>query len=124
MPEVGFELILDEVESADSVEVMPVLVRSSLLHGADNRPEIAIITDKVLYFGGSRARGGQFKRIPLNSVVASSKAGVLLWECVRLTHMELDGERTVYLCPFTGSPSLPRKDQESMGLLLGRLRRD
>ena len=124
MPDVDFELILDEAESANSLEVMPVLVRSSLLHGADNSPEMAIITDKVLYFGGSESMGGRFKRISLNSVVGSSKAGILLWECVRLTHMELEGEKTVYLCPFTGSPSAPRKDREFMELLLRRLRRD
>jgi hypothetical protein len=35
--------------------------------------------------------------------------------------MEIDGERTVYICPFKGSPAKPMKDKQSMKALLEQL---
>ena len=123
MPVVDFGVVSDELESADHLKVMSALVRSNLAHGVDNRPALIILTDKTLFYGGTEATGGRFKRIPLRSIVNASKSGRLLWECVELRHMDVDGEKTVYICPFTGSLGSPRKDTESMDTLLSHLNR-
>jgi hypothetical protein len=114
MPLVDFDTVSDELDEAQSIRVMTAMVRSSLLHGADNKPSVVILTDKALYWGGCVATGGKFHRVPLNSIVKSGKKGKSLWECVELRHMEIGGEEKVYLCPFTGTPNAPKRDEESM----------
>jgi hypothetical protein len=122
MPEVSSDSVFEEVGQSSDIRFMSALVRSSLFHGADNKPALLILTKDALFYGGSNAMRGRFQRVPLRSVVESSKAGSLLWECVKLTHMELEGEKTVYLCPFTGSPAMPKKDSESMDELINHLK--
>jgi|WetSurMetagenome_2_1015567.scaffolds.fasta_scaffold492183_2 hypothetical protein len=122
MPLVDFDVVLEEAGDAAETRFMTVLVRSSLVHGADNIPAVILLTDKTLFFGGSEATGGKYHRVPLRSITASAKAGGLLWECVMVRHMDIEGEKTVYLCPFTGSPASPAKDRESLEELLSRLR--
>jgi hypothetical protein len=121
MPLVDFDTMSGEMEAAKSVRVMQALIRSSLLHGSDNRPAMVVLTDDALFWGGCEATGGKFHRVPLKSVIASSKEGKLIWECVMLRHMDLEGERTLYICPFTGPPGSPKKDMESLGDLLDHL---
>jgi hypothetical protein len=121
MPVVDFEAVAEELESSEHLRVMSALVRSSLVSGADNKPAMLFLTENALFFGGSDAMGGIFHRIPLRSVISCGRKGKLVWECVEVRHMELEGERTVYLCPFKGSPSMPKKDDESMADLLSRL---
>ena len=121
MPVVDFNIVSEELEDAEHLTVMPALVRSSVVHGADNTPAVLILTDKTLFYGGSAADGGWFRRVPLKSVVSACKAGGLIWECVELRHMDVEGEMRVYICPFTGSLGSPRRDLESMELLLSAL---
>ncbi len=120
---VDFKTVSGELDSADYMRVMRALVRSSLLHGSDNRPAVVILTDKALYYGGTEDLGRRFHRVSLKSVSKASMTGRLLWECVELTHMGLSGEETVYICPFTGSLNAPRKDAGSLNVLLEALSR-
>ncbi len=121
MSEVDFGLVKDELEDAEHMHVMQVLVRASLYHGLGNRPNTLIVTDKALYLGGSQESGGKFKRIPIKSINSSSKAGFLLWECVEISHMGLGGVERIYLCPFSGNHLAPLKDREMLELLLSIL---
>ena len=121
MPVVDFSVVSDELDDAEHLNVMAALIRSSLLHGADNRPAVLIMTDKTLFYGGTEATGGKFKRIPLRSVVSASRAGRMLWDCVEVRHMDIEGEEKVYICPFTGSLGSPRRDVESMKELISSL---
>ncbi|MBD3388862.1 MAG: hypothetical protein GF416_07325 [Candidatus Altiarchaeales archaeon] len=123
MPYVDLNMVLDEAGEADFLHVMRVLVRSSLFHAAGNRPELLILTDKVLYHGGTSATNGRFNRVPFVSVLEASKAGRYIWECLRLRHMETAGENTVYLCPFTGSPASPARDADGMDVLFNQLKK-
>ncbi|MFH1055366.1 MAG: hypothetical protein V1744_04660 [Candidatus Altiarchaeota archaeon] len=118
MPLVDFDTVSDEIEDAGSIRVMQALIRSSLYHGADNRPAMLILSDKTLFYGGGEADGGRFRRVPVQSITRLAKVGLLIWECVELKHMEIEGERKMYICPFTGQPGRPRKDYESMEQLL------
>jgi hypothetical protein len=122
MPYVDFGDISTEVEDASWLEVMPALVRTSLFHGADNQPAVVIVTDKVLYIGGTEATDYRFRRIPLKSVVDADLAGRSLWECVRVVHLDIEGEKRIFICPFTGSLGKPVRDGESMNALLSSLR--
>jgi len=121
MPLVDFDTVLEEIGNAEEILFMQALVRSKLAHGADNMPVFLIVTEDALFWGGSVGTDGMFHRIPLKSVVKAGRAGMLLWECVEITHMEYDGEKTAYLCPFTGHHSKPSKDKASTEALLSRL---
>ena len=121
MPAIDFDGMMEEIGDAQSMTVMQALVRSKLAHGADNRPAMLVLTENTLFWGGSEATGGRFNRIPLKSIVKSGRAGRFIWECIKVTHMEVEGERTVYVCPFSGDPAKPRKDRESMEYLLKSL---
>ena len=121
MPLVDFDTLSDELGSAEYMRVMYALVRTTLAHGADNLPAMLILSDDALFWGGSEAEEGKFHRVPLKSITGSAKVGRLLWECVELKHMELEGEKTIYLCPFTGPPQNPRKDSQSMEELLSHV---
>jgi len=123
MASIDLDVLSDELESPGGLKVMSALIRSSLYHGADNRPALVILTDEVMYLGGSESTGGMFQRIPLKSIVASSRVGVSIWECVEVRHIDIEGEKTIYICPFTGSPAAPRKDSESMDVLLTHISR-
>lgn len=122
MPELDYEAMMDELSERGDALFMHALVRTSLHHGADNRPALVALTDDVLFFGGNDASGGRFTRVPLKSIIRSGRAGRLIWECVEVVHMDTAGEKTVYICPFTGDPSAPRKDGEAMAALLARLK--
>lgn len=118
MPEVDFDKIHEMVGESDDLRIMQVLVRSSLASGADNIPALAIVSKDALYYGGSEAMGGKFKRVSRRSIVKSRKVGKAVWECIELKHMEIDGERTIYVCPFSGHPNRPIKDDAAMAYLL------
>ncbi len=120
MPVVDFKLVKEEMEEAQDMNVMQVLIRSSLAHGADNTPHLLILTDKAIYWGGTADMANEFNRISLASVIESKMAGRSLWETVKLTHMEIDGEKTIYITPFIGEFHMPEKDMESMELLIQR----
>ena len=121
MPAVDFQAIVEEADEKDDILVMRALVRRSLLHGLDNRPAILILTKDTL-FVGSESSKGSFTRIPLRSIVESGRRGRLIWECVEVKHLDTEGEKRIYICPFQGHPSAPRKDRESMDSLIKRLR--
>jgi hypothetical protein len=122
MPQVDFDQVLDELDGALSVRVMYAMVRSNLLHGADNKPSMVILTDRALFWGGSEATEGKFHRVPLKGIIKSQKAGKFMWECVKVKHMEIEGEKTVYICPFTGPVAIPRKDVEAMDALISHIK--
>jgi|GEM_PF-4615500 len=121
MPIIDFKSVKEELDEAEHMHIMQVLVRGSLTHGADNRPYLLIMTDKVIYWGGTPDLQNRFNRIPISSVMEAAIAGRYMWESIKLTHMEIEGERTVYITPFKGDYSRPEKDAESMDLILGRL---
>ena len=116
-----FEFVMEELETAVEVRVMQALVRSSLGHGADNMPAVLLLTEKALFYGGRHDQGGRFHRVPLSSVTGLRRVGKLVWESIELRHMEIDGEKRVYICPFMGEPATPKKDVESMDYLLKAL---
>ncbi len=122
MPVVDFEMLTGEVAESEELMVYQALARSSLLHGADNKPVIFVMSDKVVYIGGSVATQGRFTRIPRNSILVIRTMGLLRWECLELTHLDIEGEKKIYLCPFTGSPELPVKDMSSLDNILSKLR--
>ena len=122
MPLVDFNTVSNELELTENIRVMSALIRSSLAHGADNKPAMVILTDDAIFWGGSEAMSGNFQRVSLKSIISSERTGKLIWECVEVRHMDLDGEKTIYLCPFTGSPSAPLKDRESMDALISHLK--
>jgi len=122
MPQLEYEAMMDELSERGDAVFMHALVRTSLHHGTDNRPALLAVTDDVLFWGGSEATGGRFNRVPLKSIIRSSRAGRLLWECVEVIHMDTAGEKTIYICPFTGDPAAPRKDREAMEALFARLK--
>ena len=118
MPNVDFSNIKDELEEAGEMHVISVLIRSNLHHGADNRPAVLILTDKTIFWGGTADMSNSFNRIPLSSIVCAESAGVGPLECIKISHMEIDGEKTIFVTPFTGHPSLPKKDPETTKLIL------
>lgn len=118
MPEVDFGVVKEELKHAGYMHVFPVLVRSSLFHGSDNRPATMIVTDKCIYWGGTVDRGNTFQRIPVKSINCLRKSGKTLWECIHISHMEIDGAKDLFVCPFKGEPSVPEKDMDSFELLL------
>jgi hypothetical protein len=119
---VEFKLVKDELDEAEYMQVLQVLVRESLYSGRTNRPATLIVTDKALYFGGAEGTDKKFKRIPKKSINSASKVGALLWECIEVRHLGLEGEARFYLCPFTGSHLAPKKDREQFDLLLSLLK--
>lgn len=124
MGEVPFDTVSEELSEARELTLMQVLVRSSLYNAYDNRPAIAILTDNAMFYGGQAGREHRFERVPYKSVVHAEKRGTLLWECLELTHMDLEGERKVYVCPFKGKPHKPVKDEDAMNKLQARLRQN
>ncbi len=120
---IDFKSVSDELDEADVMHVMQVLVRPHLLHGADNRPAVAVLTDKVIYLGGTEDVKKRFERIPLKSITSCKRRGALIWECIMVKYIGLEGEQKLYLCPFEGHHSTPKKDNESMELLLKYLKK-
>ena len=118
---VDFGLVSDELALADDMWVMKALVRGSLLNPASNRPGVLVLTDKVLYWGGTPKMMSRFHRVPLKSVTSVNRVGRFIWECVKLTHLDIEGEKSLYICPFKGDCGKPKRDDASISQLIRRL---
>ena len=120
MPLVGLDIVWDELEDAKSMDLMRVLVRKNLFHGADNTPHLLILTDKAMYWGGTKGTGNAFNRIPLKSVLESRIRGFSIWQTIELIHMEIGGEEKIFVTPYTGDCESPEKDPDAMRMIVDR----
>jgi hypothetical protein len=109
---VDYETFRGELSLARDLCVCTVLVRGSLYHGADNRCATLFLTDKSIFLEEA-GDAGRLRRIGLNSARAE-KTGFAVWECIRISYLELEGESVIYVCPFTGDRRMPKKDHIMM----------
>lgn len=123
MPMIAPSVLVEELTDVSFLKMMPALVRTSLVSGSDNRPALLVLTDTTLYIGGTRFTAGRYSRIPLRSIVDAKKSGTSLWECIKVTHLEVAGEKTIYICPFSGKAQTPKKDGQQLQELLSHLNR-
>jgi hypothetical protein len=117
MADVGFETVLDEAEKAGEIRMMKTLTRDKLFIGSANRCNTLMITDDALFLSAA-GEEDEVVRIPKKSVISAKKAGFLFWESVRLDYLDLEGEKTIYVCPISGAASLPKKDVSAMDELI------
>lgn len=111
---VSFGRIQQLIADAEYLKLAQVLTRPSRWHGLGQRPNIMILTEKDLFFGGVEETKNSFTRIDKEDIVSVRKVGKSMLSCLEVKHGGEGGLNSVCFCPFTGHPSTPKIDFEEM----------
>jgi hypothetical protein len=113
---VSFGEVSRLLSDASFLHVIQVMARTGLLSGADQHPCVLLVSDKDLFYGGILG-GREFKRIRRGTISSARRVGKSFLTAVRVCYTHEGDARSVYLCPFTGHPSLPEIDLEALSEL-------
>lgn len=111
----GFSCGLDHDEE-HFLHIIPVMARSEYGSGRDQRPCMLFIREGELLLGGFH-KGDDFEMIRRHELLSVERAGRLLLTSLKLSYVDGSDARDIFICPFSGSPSLPEIDEQGLGEL-------
>lgn len=113
---ISFGRVQELIDGVKSLDIFQAMVRTKYSSGQDQRPSMILLTDKDLFYGGLGIEK-DFTWIRRHEILSVERKGKLLLTCVELKYVEGSDEKNIFLCPFTGRPSIPKIDYERLAEL-------
>lgn len=110
---ISFGRVKELIEGVESLDIFQAMVRTKYASGQDQHPSMILLTHKDFFYGGLDHKK-DFTRIRRHEILSVARKGKLLLTCIELKYVEGSDEKNIFMCPFTGHPSLPKIDYDRL----------